>query len=150
VVSRKYPKWLMAAMGLGTAGFVVAQLFAGATLKTSTYPVVSFPMFADSPNVDIEPQLTAVTADGVTHHMSWQDFGLTHDQLKFFVQRKIAANDGTVQMGAKSKLQFLGDEWRAKHGDPQLTSVSLSFQEHVLDGSGRVDVVPIVTWTSTS
>jgi hypothetical protein len=150
VVERKYPKWLMAAMAVCTAIFVVSQLGVGLTLRTLTYPVVAFPMFADAPKVEIDPDINAVTADGVTHHLTWSDFGLTHDQLNFYVNRKIALNNHELRMGAPEKLKFLGEQWAAKHGNPTLKSVSLSFDEHALDGSGVVTKVPIVSWTATS
>jgi hypothetical protein len=150
VVERRYPKWLITLVSLGTALYVVAQLGAGLTLRTSTYPVVAFPMFADSPTVDVEPVVTVVTADGVTHPVMPHDVGLTADQLKFFVQRKIAANNGTIQMGAQSHMQFLGQQWAKKYGNPALKSVSLTFDEHLVDGSGRVNVVPMVTWKAAS
>jgi hypothetical protein len=150
VVERAYAKWLMTIMAVGTVLFVLAQLFVGLTLRTLTYPVVAFPMFADAPKFEIEPVLTAVTADGVVHKLTFGDFGLTHDQLNFYVNRKIALNDGTLRMGASDKLQFLGQEWATKHGNPVLSSVSISFSKHALDGSGKVTVVPVDTWKASS
>jgi hypothetical protein len=150
VVERSYAKWFMTIMTVGTVLFVLAQLFVGLTLRTLTYPVVAFPMFADAPKFEIDPVLTAVTADGVTHHLTWSDFGVTHDQLNFYVNRKIALNDGTLRMGASDKLQFLGQEWAAKHGNPVVSAVSISFSKHALDGSGKVTVVPIDTWKASS
>jgi hypothetical protein len=140
----------MTIMTVGTALFIVAQLAVGLTLRTLTYPVVAFPMFADAPKFEIEPVLTAVTADGVTHQLTWSDFGLTHDELNFYVNRKIARNDGTLQMGASDKLRFLGQEWAAKHGNPVISAVSISFSKHALDGSGRVTVVPVDSWKAAS
>ena len=150
VVQRRYPKKLIALLGIGTLLFVIAQLIAGLTLRTVTYPIVAFPMFADSPKYEIEPDINAVTADGVSHHLTWSDFGLTHDQLNFYVNRKIALNDGTLHMGAPQKLEFLGKEWAAKHGNPKLTEVSMSFDKHVLDGTGTVTKEPIVAWKASS
>jgi hypothetical protein len=150
VVARSYAKWVMTIMTAGTALFVVAQLFVGLTLRTLTYPVVAFPMFADAPKFEIDPLLTATTADGVTHHLTFGDFGITHDQLNFYVNRKIALNDGTLRMGASDKLQFLGQQWAAKHGNPVVSAVSISFSKHALDGSGKVTVVPIDTWKASS
>jgi hypothetical protein len=146
VVERTYPKWLLFAMAIATALFVVAQLGVGLTLRTLTYPVVAFPMFADAPKVEIDPVIVATTADGGTHVLSPHDFGIAPDQLNFYINRKIAANDGTARMGAPQKLQFLGAEWAAKHGNPVVTSVSMTFDEHALDGSGKVTDVPIVAW----
>jgi hypothetical protein len=150
VVERTYPKWLIFAMSVATALFVVAQLGVGLTLRTLTYPVVAFPMFADAPKVEIDPVIVATTADGATHHLTWSDFGVAHDQLNFYINRKIAANDGTVRMGAPQKLQFLGAQWAAKHANPVVTSVSMTFDEHALDGSGKVTAVPILTWKASS
>jgi hypothetical protein len=146
VVERTYPKWLMTAMAIGTALLILGQLGVGLTLRTLTYPVVAFPMFADAPKVEIDPVIVATTADGATHVLTYSDFGLAHDQLNFYINRKIATNDGTVRMGAPQKLQFLGAQWAAKHGNSVVTSVSMTFDEHALDGSGRVTAVPIVAW----
>jgi hypothetical protein len=55
VVERTYAKWVMTIMAAGTVLFVLAQLFVGLTLRTLTYPVVAFPMFADAPKFEIEP-----------------------------------------------------------------------------------------------
>lgn len=138
----------MLVMSLATALFVVAQLGIGLSLRTLTYPVVAFPMFDDAPKVEIDPVIVATTADGATHVLTYSDFGLAHDQMNFYISRKIAANDGTVRMGAPQKLQFLGAQWAAKHGHPVVTSVAMTFDEHALDGSGKVTAVPIVTWKS--
>jgi hypothetical protein len=150
VVQRTYPKWLILAMGVLTALFVLAQLGVGLTLRTLTYPVVAFPMFADAPKVEIDPVIVATTADGASHVLAPSDFGIVHDQLNFYINRKIASDDGTVRMGATQKLQFLGAEWAAKHGNPTVTSVSITFDEHALDGSGKVTAVPIATWKASS
>ena len=91
-----------------------------------------------------------VMVDGVAHKLTFGDFGLTHDQLNFYVNRKIALNDGTLRMGASDKLQFLGQEWATKHGNPVVSSVSMSFAKHALDGSGKVTVVPVDTWKASS
>ena len=150
VVERKYPKWLILAMSGVTLLFVLAQLGVGLTLRTLTYPVVAFPMFADAPKVEIDPVIVATTADGATHRLTWSDFGIEHDQLDFYISRAIAANDGTLRMGATQKLRFLGAEWAAKHGNPVVNSVSITFDEHALDGSGKVTDIPIATWKASS
>jgi hypothetical protein len=148
VVERSYPRWLMLAISGATVLFVLAQLGVGLTLRTLTYPVVAFPMFADAPKVEIEPVITAVTADGAAHVIAPSDLGLVHDQVNFYITREIAKNNGTVHMGAPDKLKFMGSLWAAKHGNPVVTSVSMVFDEHALDGSGKVTAVPIVSWKS--
>jgi hypothetical protein len=150
VVERRYPKWLMLAMSGITVLFVLAQLGVGLTLRTLTYPVVAFPMFADAPKVEIDPLIVATTADGVTHRLTWTDFGIQQDQLNFYINRKIASDNGTLRMGATQKLKFLGAQWAAKHGNPAVSSVSITFDEHALDGSGKVTAVPIATWKASS
>lgn len=150
VVERTYPKWLITAMAILTALFLLAQLGIGLSLRTLTYPVVAFPMFDDAPKVEIDPVIVATTADGATHVLSWNDFGIARDQLNFYINRAIAGNDGTLRMGATQKLKFLGAQWAAKHGNPVITSVSMTFDEHALDGHGKVTAVPIVAWKASS
>jgi hypothetical protein len=147
-VERHYPKWLLKAFAAGTVLFVVAQVIAGLTLRTTTYPIVAFPMFAESPKVEVQPYIDVVTADGATHRATPADFGVERDQLRFFVGRNLAGADKTLRMGVSDKLAIMGGLWAKKHGQPVVRAVKLSFEEHTLDGSNKVTVEQIASWTA--
>ena len=145
-VERHYPRWVLRAFGAATVLFVVAQAFAGLTLRTTTYPIVAFPMFAESPKVQVLGIVDVVTSDGVNHRATPADFGVTSDQLKFYIERNIANPDKTLHMGVPRKLKTLGDLWSKRHANASVSAVKLNFEEHTLDGSNKVTVEPVASW----
>jgi hypothetical protein len=149
-VTRRYPRLILRLFAVGTVLFVLAQVFAGLTLRTTTYPIVAFPMFAESPKVQVLGLIDVVTTDGVSHAATPADFGVTSDQLKFYIERNIANPDKTLHMNVPRKLQTLGELWSTRHGGASVGAVKLSFEEHSLDGSNKVTVEPVASWAASA
>ena len=119
-----HASWVVPAVSALTMAWVVAQLFAGVTMRTGTWPIAGFPMFRDTPTAHVDHDLVATTESGRRVPMKASDFGLQRLQLNRYLGEHVVRG-GELRMMADEAMGRVISLWNATHGDDPAVEVRL-------------------------
>jgi hypothetical protein len=143
VASRHAPRerrlvLLLHLLSLVTAVWLVLQLFAITTVRSTTWPFSALTMFSGPRQEAVVITLSGTTADG-TRRIDEDDFGFAgRNQLHVYVRTRVVEVDGqsvTARSQAGAAARALVGLYNQRHDRPlQQLSVHASVTELPLDG----------------
>ncbi len=100
---------------VATLGYLAVQLAVGLTLRTDTWPVAGFPMFADAPTEHDEAHLAVIDSTGKHMNVVPPQLGITRDELAFWVGRHVAGAGGVLLPNGTAALGNLARAWHERY-----------------------------------
>lgn len=143
-----HARWVVPAVSVITAAWVLAQLFTGLTMRTTTWPIAGFPMFRNTPAHVVDYDLVATTASGREVPMKASDFGLQRLQLNRYIGDRIVRR-GELRPMVEPALERVTRLWNAAHpADPGVTVRLIERITLFPVGSGTTSET-LLTWSAT-
>jgi hypothetical protein len=116
---------VLAAVSLGTALWLVAELFVIVTTRSTTWPFSALTMFATPRSHAYVISLQGVARSGEQRSLAHEDFGLeVGNSLHVFITRRIVYIDGPhaiVRADGRHGARRLARLYNARHDDDPLT-----------------------------